>query len=69
MHRIRACWMKLRSASRVLCDCKIAEFYKIAIRVSILYGTACWAIKKQHVYKMSIAEMRMLRYLSKKKKK
>ena len=30
----------------------------------MLYGTECWAVKKQHVQKMSVAEMRMLRWMS-----
>ncbi|KAF5936300.1 hypothetical protein HYC85_027429 [Camellia sinensis] len=29
----------------------------------MLYGTECWATKKQHVDKMSVAEMRMLRWM------
>ena len=27
----------------------------------MLYDSACWAIKRQHISKMSVAEMRMLR--------
>ena len=29
----------------------------------MLYGTECWAFKKQYVTKMNIAEMRMLRWM------
>ena len=39
------------------------KFYKTAIRPTILYGTECWAIKKQYVSKMNIAKMRMLRWM------
>ena len=39
------------------------KFYKIAIRPVMLYGTKCWAVKKQYVSKMNIAEMRMLRWM------
>jgi hypothetical protein len=28
-----------------------------------MYGTECWATKGQHVQKMSVAEMRMLRWI------
>ncbi|CAL5439689.1 unnamed protein product [Camellia sinensis] len=35
----------------------------MAIRPAMLYGTECWATKKQHVDKMSVAEMRMLRWM------
>ena len=30
----------------------------------MLYGTECWAVKKQHFHKMSVVEMRMLRWIS-----
>ena len=30
----------------------------------MLYNTECWAVKKQHVSKMNVAEMRMLRWMS-----
>ena len=30
----------------------------------MLYGTECWVIKKQHINIMSVAEMRMLRWIS-----
>ena len=30
----------------------------------MLYGAECWAIKKQHIHKMSIAEMKILRWIS-----
>ena len=29
----------------------------------MLYGTVCWAVKKQYVSKMNVAEMRMLRWM------
>ncbi|GMP94361.1 hypothetical protein CsSME_00043841 [Camellia sinensis var. sinensis] len=51
-HRIKAGWCKLKG-----------KFYRTAIRPAMLYGTECWATKKQHVDKMSVAEMRMLRWM------
>ena len=30
----------------------------------MLYGSKCWAIKKQHISKISVIEMRMLRWMS-----
>ena len=30
----------------------------------MLYGIKCWAIKKQNIHKMSLAKMRMLRWIS-----
>ena len=32
-----------------------------AIRPGMIYGTKCWAIKKLHLHKKSMAKMRMLR--------
>ncbi|XP_021990897.1 uncharacterized protein LOC110887627 [Helianthus annuus] len=33
------------------------------LRIAILYGTKCWAIKKTQAHKMEVAEMRMLRWM------
>ena len=54
--RIKVGLMKWRSASRVLYNHRIpiklkGKFYKTAIRLAILYGTKCWANKKQHIRK------------------
>ncbi|KAM3009761.1 hypothetical protein FF2_028660 [Malus domestica] len=67
-HRIQAGWMKCKSASGMLCDRRRplklkGKFYRTAIRPAMLYGTECWAVKYQHVHKMGVAEMRMLREL------
>ncbi|GMP81861.1 hypothetical protein CsSME_00036427 [Camellia sinensis var. sinensis] len=67
-HRIEAGWCKWRSTFGVLCDKRIptrlkGKFYRTAIRPAMLYGTECWATKKQHIDKMSVAEMRMLRWM------
>ena len=60
-HRIQAGWWKWRSATGVLCDRNIP--YRTVIRPALLYGTECWAIKSYHAQKMSVAEMRMLRWM------
>ncbi|KAL5193570.1 hypothetical protein HKD37_20G055768 [Glycine soja] len=67
-HRIQAGWMKWRKASGVLCDAKVpiklkGKFYRTAVRLAILYGTECWAVKSQHENKVGVAEMRMLRWM------
>ncbi|KAM1110900.1 hypothetical protein ACFX19_010237 [Malus domestica] len=58
-HRIQAGWMKWKSASGVLCDCrrplKLKEiFYRMAIRPAMLYGTEYWEVTHQHVHKMGL---------------
>ena len=59
-HRIRAGWMKWRSTSRVSCDSRIpiklkGKFYKRVIQPAKFYGTGCWAVKKKHIHKISVA--------------
>ena len=39
------------------------KFYQTTIRPALLYGTECWAIKRRHAQKMSVAEMRILRWM------
>ena len=65
-HRIKAGWLKWRLASGVHCDRHIAtrlnrKFYKTTIKPTMTYGAKCWPIKKQHMHKMSVVKMRMLR--------
>jgi len=60
--------LKLRSAIGVLCDRNIPlwlkeKFYRTAIKPALLYGTECYAIKRYHAQKISVAEMRMLRWM------
>jgi hypothetical protein len=66
--RIRVGWVKWRQISDVLCDKKVPnklkdKFYKTIIRPAMMYDTECWATKGQHVQKMSVVEMRMLRWI------
>ena len=67
-HRIKAGWLKWKSASGFLCDKDMPQrlkgkFYRTAIRPALLYGSECWAVKHCHIQKMSVAEMRMLRWM------
>ena len=45
------------------------KFCKTAIRSVMLYGAKSWAANKQQVHKMSVVEMRMLRWMSGKTRK
>jgi hypothetical protein len=67
-HRISADWLKWRQASGVLCDKKVPQklkgkFYRMTIRPTMLYGAECWTTKRRHVQQLSVAEMRMLRWI------
>jgi hypothetical protein len=39
------------------------KFYRMAIRLVMLYGAECWPTKRRHIQQLSVAEMRMLRWL------
>ena len=39
------------------------KFYRTAIRPAILYGAECCPTKIRHVQQLSVAEMRMLRWI------
>ncbi|KAM0844118.1 hypothetical protein ACQ4PT_057266 [Festuca glaucescens] len=67
-HRIKVGWMKWRQASGILCDKKVPQklkgkFYRTTVRLAMLYGAECWPTKRQHIQQMSVAEMRMLRWM------
>lgn len=36
----------------------------IVIRPVLLYSTEYWAVKKQHIHKLSVVNMRMLRWIN-----
>ena len=61
--------MKLRIISEILYDHRIpiklnAKLYKTTLRLAMLYDIERWVVKKQHIHKMSIAKIRMLRQVS-----
>ena len=39
------------------------KIYKTAIRATILYRIECWVILKQHVNKLSVIEIHMLKWI------
>ena len=45
------------------------KFYRTTIRSMMLYKIECWAIKKQHTNKTSVAQMMMLRWMYDKTRK
>jgi hypothetical protein len=67
-HRISAGWLKWCQASGVLCDKKVPQklkgkFYRMVIRPAMLYGVERWPTKRRQVQQLSVAEMRMLRWI------
>ncbi|KAH0469003.1 hypothetical protein IEQ34_002235 [Dendrobium chrysotoxum] len=69
INRIQVGWLKWRNASGLLCDIKVpvklkGKFYKMVVRPAMLYGVECWPLKEKHNTKLSVAEMRMLRWMS-----
>jgi hypothetical protein len=67
-HRIKAGWWKWHQASGVLCDSRVSlkqkgKIYRTAIWPTMLYGAECWPTKRRHVQQLSVAEMRMLRWI------
>jgi hypothetical protein len=67
-HRIKVGWLKWRQASSVLCDPRVplklkVKFYRTVIRPVMLYEAQWWPTKRRHVQQLSVAEMRMLRWI------
>ena len=56
------------NASGVLCDKRIplklkSRVYRMVVRLALLYGAECWSIKKSHVQRMRVVELRMIRWI------
>ncbi|KAI0489422.1 hypothetical protein KFK09_029264 [Dendrobium nobile] len=67
--RIQVGWLKWRNASGLLCDRKVPltfkeKFYKMVVRPTMIYCTECRPLKEKHKIKLSVAEMRMLRWMN-----
>ena len=45
------------------------RFYRTTIRPVLTYGAECWPIKKQHMHKMDVANMGMLKWMCGKARK
>lgn len=67
-HRIGIIWMKWWLASSVFCNKKIqpklkSKFYRVVIRLALLYKLKSWPVKNSHVQKMQVAEMSICRWM------
>ncbi|XP_057535364.1 uncharacterized protein LOC130813543 [Amaranthus tricolor] len=61
-NRIQAGWLKWRAATGVFIDKKFpsrlkGKFYRVAIRLTLLYGTECWPVKKEFREKVGVAPL------------
>jgi len=66
--RIKVGWQKWKFFSAVLCDKRVplglkGKVYHMVVRPAILYGSECWPLKKIQVQRLTVAEMRMLRWI------
>ncbi|KAI0505055.1 hypothetical protein KFK09_016012 [Dendrobium nobile] len=69
INKIQVGWLKWRNASGLLCDRKVplklkGKFYKMVVRHALSYSVECWPLKEKHNTKLSVIEMRMLRWMS-----
>jgi len=60
-HGIKCGWIKRREVSGVLCDKRIpmrlnGKFYKSVVRLTMLYGSECWAVDKKMEQRMSVCQ-------------
>jgi len=61
-------WQKWKCASDVICNKRMlvglkGSVYFMVVRPAVLYGFECCPIKKTHVQRLMVAEMRMLRWM------
>ena len=58
-------WAKWREVAGVMCDNKMPiklkdNIYKTIVKPAMIYGSECWAVKKNDTQKLHTTEMRML---------
>jgi len=39
------------------------KVYRIVVRPAVLYGSECWPLKKTQIQRLTVAEMRMIRWM------
>ena len=66
--RIKVGWQKWKYTSGVLCDKRVPvglkdKVYRMVVRPTVLYGSECWPLKRTQVQRLTVAEMRMIRWM------
>ena len=64
--RIKVAWSRWRDLSGVIYDKKVpmklkSKLYKTVVRPAMVYGSECWALRKQEEQRLHTTEMKMLR--------
>ena len=65
-NRVQSAGNSWRGLSGVICDKKVQvklknKLYKIVVRLTLIYGSECWALHKAEHQRMHTTEMNMLR--------
>ena len=68
VHSMKSGCLNWRADTRVLCDLNIPleqmeKLYMTSIRPVLIYGTKYWASKKEHIKKVKVMELCMLRWM------
>ena len=63
--RIKVAWSRWRDLSGVIYDKKVpmklkSKLYKTVVRPAMVYGSECWALRKQEEQRLHTTEMKML---------
>ena len=66
--RIKVGWLKWKFATGVLCDKRMpvglkGKVYRTVVRPAMMYGSECGPLKKTHIQRLMVAEMRMIRWI------
>ena len=61
--RIKVTWSRWRDLSGDIYDKKVkSKLYKTVVRRAMVYGSECWALRKQEEQRLHTTEMKMLRW-------
>ena len=72
--RINVAWSRWRDLLGIMYDKKVpvkrkSKLYKTVVRPAMVYGSECWALRKQEEQRLHTTEMKMLRWSQRKTRK